>query len=150
MARDKNGRFLKGNIPFNLGNNTQPFTDEERRLRHNERSRQWIANNKDKRKKYYEENRDSYLKIGKNNSYLRKYGITLSEKLDRLKSQGYQCLICSRQINQYSGKVDHDHETGQIRGILCNFCNTALGSFQDDVQLLQNAIEYLKINVTKN
>lgn len=39
--------------------------------------------------------------------------------------------------------VDHSHQTGQIRGLLCDPCNTALGLFQDDQNRLQNAMEYL-------
>lgn len=40
--------------------------------------------------------------------------------------------------------VDHDHETGEIRGILCEYCNRALGMVKDDVAVLENMINYLK------
>jgi hypothetical protein len=40
--------------------------------------------------------------------------------------------------------VDHNHDTGEVRGILCHSCNTALGRFGDDVWLLQAALDYLK------
>lgn len=40
--------------------------------------------------------------------------------------------------------VDHDHETGLVRGILCPNCNRALGLVRDDVEVLQQMIEYLK------
>ena len=41
--------------------------------------------------------------------------------------------------------VDHNHKTGRVRGILCSFCNTALGKFDDSVGLLARAIEYLEV-----
>jgi hypothetical protein len=40
--------------------------------------------------------------------------------------------------------VDHDHETKDVRGILCRRCNLALGQFRDNVELLENAVKYLK------
>lgn len=39
--------------------------------------------------------------------------------------------------------VDHDHETGKVRGLLCNSCNVMLGHSKDDVAILQKGIEYL-------
>ena len=40
--------------------------------------------------------------------------------------------------------MDHDHITGQFRGVICRFCNTGLGSFKDSVNYLTRAIEYLQ------
>jgi hypothetical protein len=40
--------------------------------------------------------------------------------------------------------IDHDHTTGQVRGLLCDNCNPALGSFKDNIETLQKAIDYLK------
>lgn len=52
------------------------------------------------------------------------------------------CQICGEDEETLS--LDHDHETMEIRGWLCFRCNTGLGFFRDDVDLLQNAIEYLE------
>lgn len=61
------------------------------------------------------------------------------------------CDICGKPetINGNNGKVkrlaeDHCHETGQWRGRLCQRCNTALGLFNDDIEILKRAIEYLQ------
>lgn len=58
--------------------------------------------------------------------------------------QGGRCAICRREPEQ--GRrlaVDHDHATGEVRGLLCKACNTALGMFRDDVASLARAIGYL-------
>lgn len=84
-----------------------------------------------------------------NSKLLKQYGIT-SEIYDAiLKSQDNRCAICGIDSNEVvNGKntrfaVDHDHETGDIRGLLCGNCNRSLGGLKDSPQLLQNAISYL-------
>jgi len=42
--------------------------------------------------------------------------------------------------------VDHCHSSGKVRGLLCHHCNTALGKFQDSVEVLSSAIDYLRKN----
>lgn len=61
-----------------------------------------------------------------------------------LRSQGGGCALCHRPPRP--GKVlhvDHDHETGSVRGLLCFTCNNALGDFEDDPGRLRAAITYL-------
>ena len=77
------------------------------------------------------------------------YGITLEEYQAKLESQGNVCAICGQpeQVKR-DGQVkalavDHDHETGKVRGILCQACNKALGLLKDDVSLFQKSIDYL-------
>lgn len=60
-----------------------------------------------------------------------------------LKEQGGLCLICQRDLAG-KGHVDHDHKTGEVRGILCFPCNGGLGQFQEDTAVLSRAIEYLR------
>ena len=52
------------------------------------------------------------------------------------------CQICQRELGD-KPHVDHDHETGAVRGILCFNCNGGLGQFGDDIDRLEQAIEYL-------
>lgn len=69
------------------------------------------------------------------------YRATISDAdLVDLKATVTQCVICGD-----SGKlvVDHDHQTGMVRGMLCNHCNRGLGHFRDDPMLLEFAAQYL-------
>lgn len=63
-------------------------------------------------------------------------------------SQDNKCLICLEHKADSPGKyvglyVDHCHKTGEIRGLLCNQCNTGLGRFRDDKAIMRRAIKYL-------
>jgi len=75
----------------------------------------------------------------------RKYGITIEQYDELLAGQGGGCAICGREPRpDISLHLDHDHESGQLRGILCFRCNNALGDFDDDLGLLRAAIRYLE------
>ena len=88
---------------------------------------------------------------------LTKYGIGKGEYDLMLKAQGGTCMICNkgghiRKKGSRKGKagtpiplsVDHNHETGQVRGLLCLNCNTGIGHFKDDADLIKKALEYLE------
>jgi hypothetical protein len=75
-----------------------------------------------------------------------KYGLTEEDVATMLENQGGVCAICHRLPNGKSLAVDHCHTTGKIRGLLCHSCNTSLGHFNDDVVILERAIQYLKSN----
>jgi hypothetical protein len=64
-----------------------------------------------------------------------------------LEAQDYKCAICGVLDVVAPGNgalaVDHCHETGRVRGLLCSICNTSLGGFRDDPELLQRAVNYL-------
>lgn len=79
------------------------------------------------------------------NRYLKyTYGITLDQYNELLKLQNFGCAICGIHHEVKQLFVDHCHKTNKVRGLLCNFCNTGLGNFQDDPKLLETAIDYLK------
>ena len=76
-----------------------------------------------------------------------KYGITGSDYTKMLEDQNNCCAICN--INQEHVRhqrlyIDHDHDTGAVRELLCNPCNAALGLFNDSSKFVQNAANYLK------
>ena len=76
---------------------------------------------------------------------IRQYGIGFDEYNEMFKEQGGECAICKTHQNELDKPlyIDHDHDTGDVRGLLCMKCNTALGLLQDDVISLQRAAEYL-------
>ena len=54
------------------------------------------------------------------------------------------CMICGLSFETRSKLIDHCHVTGVVRGLLCFSCNTALGHFKDDIDVLKSAIRYLE------
>ena len=76
----------------------------------------------------------------------KKYGIT-SEEYDRmLTEQNYSCYICHKHEDKLdrSLAVDHCHETGKVRGLLCGNCNRFLGQINDNIDTASRLLEYLK------
>lgn len=79
---------------------------------------------------------------------LRLYGITPEIYDAMLKEQMGLCAICKHaSMDGTRLTVDHDHDTGQVRGLLCRSCNRALGLFRDKVENLAAATTYLKTSV---
>lgn len=84
-------------------------------------------------KKHYEE-------IGR----YKKYGITKDHYLEFLEKQDGNCAICVKPLS--GGKdehIDHDHVTGQVRGVLCSSCNLAIGKLKDSPEIILRAAEYI-------
>ena len=80
-------------------------------------------------------------KVSDRKSHLkRKYGLTLEAFDELLASQGGGCAICGRPD---ADNVDHDHETGRVRGILCFPCNVAIGLLDDDEERALAAVAYI-------
>lgn len=73
------------------------------------------------------------------------YGITTEEYEAILKAQGGKCAICQRATGASKKlSVDHDHKTGEVRGLLCTPCNRdVLGHLRDSVVALLRAVRYL-------
>lgn len=81
----------------------------------------------------------------------KKYGLTPTDLDAMIASQDGACGICRRSIrftgdrvDEAAAHIDHNHDTGRVRGLLCSTCNTALGKFKDSVAVLSSAIEYLR------
>lgn len=77
--------------------------------------------------------------------------MTLDEHTKMYEAQRGECAICHKVMDQVNVKqgnnscaVDHDHKTGNVRSLLCGQCNRLLGQANDEVTILQNAIDYLR------
>ena len=150
------------------------MTDEEKRKKKLETQKRWREKNKDKIKSYYEANKEKicaqarqwakdnpeaikrhreskswgsewYRTTGRNATLLRTYGITEEEYEARIVAQGSKCAICGEPLdNSKTTHLNHNHETGELRGFLCMNCNNGIGKFKDRIDLLEAAIVYLK------
>lgn len=101
-------------------------------------------------KKCSNERTTSYARLNKDKiptsgyTLKRRYGISSEQYLLLLEDQKEVCKICGLFCKTgRSLAVDHNHETGKVRGLLCSSCNVGLGNFKDDTNLLKKAIEYL-------
>lgn len=77
----------------------------------------------------------------------KKYGLTIEDYELMLNAQGGACAICgSDQVRGFGKRmaVDHCHDTGKVRGILCGNCNRGIGNFAHDPELLEAASRYLR------
>jgi hypothetical protein len=103
-----------------------------------ERHRKWAANNADRVAEYRE--KDPWT-LAKRCS---RRGITPEQLVDRYERQEGCCAICKTEVALMESAIDHNHATGEFRGVLCKQCNRALGMFGDSLSTLKNAVEYLE------
>ena len=109
-----------------------------------ERDKQYRLKNKDKYRaksaEWYKANKDR----AKNYHFLRRYNISLDDYNRMVIEQDGKCWTCSVKAEDEVLVVDHNHLTGEVRGLLCHKCNTGLGLFRDNQGYLLKAVEYLR------
>lgn len=98
-------------------------------------------------KDYHLRNKEKVAKINRKHKLMRNYGITIEQYEILLKKQSGKCAICgTSEIRRAKAKyfnIDHNHKTGNIRGLLCHDCNIILGKLNDDIEMCKNIIKYL-------
>ena len=120
----------------------EPRTTVEKRKERAEYMRQWLRASRAANPDYF---KDKDLK--------KLYGVTLDWYKEQYAKQGGVCAICSKPETtvihgkQVSLAVDHCHDTGKVRGLLCVPCNRGIGMLQHNRDLLQKAIAYLETYV---
>ena len=118
-------------------------TPEENERRNRERRERYAADSayrqkcKDNAKRSPEKRRQRTIEA---------YGISVERYGDLLSEANWKCQICGTTHSDTQRKrlhIDHCHQSGRVRGVLCSKCNTGIGQFRDSVELLGNAQVYL-------
>lgn len=101
---------------------------------------------KQRAKQDYLLNRDRAIKAARNYHLLDRYDLSLDDYNNLAGKQNWKCTCCGDDgaLSKRGLHVDHDHETGFIRGLLCSRCNSGLGHFKDSIRRLLKAIDYLQ------
>jgi len=131
-AQSKYGKQNKCKVCINLKLRSPLSIKAREKLRI--RNKEKRANSKDFRDHMY------YVGISS------KYGLSREDYLVMYEEQQGSCAICGINETMLNGKrlvVDHCHDTGEVRGLLCVRCNTGIGMLQDNAEILASAVDYL-------
>lgn len=124
-----------------------PYKDPAKRA---EQKRKWAKENPEYAKEYKKNNKKKSAEYMREYHLMKTYNMTIEDWNEMYKKQNGCCAICGiHQMNiPNNGKlhVDHNHKTGKVRGLLCSRCNQVLGLFDEDVERMQNAYDYLTIS----
>jgi Autographiviridae endonuclease VII len=117
----------------------------ENRAKDPERHRHYCRKHNAKRK-----NDPAYIAARSNRNYKKKYGLSKQEVQYLHTIQNNKCAICDvpASTQRYGVlKVDHNHTTGNIRGLLCSACNLGIGYFKENITAIKEAANYLDLRV---
>src|SRR5262245_34375365 len=143
------GKWPTGVLRYNDGNkgNNRPCNLRDAtvvRGKHNWRTKEGKA-------AYQLEYRQDKREVFRYQEIQRKLGLTAEQYQAKLDAQGGVCAICKKAETAVSRMkkvrwlaVDHDHDTKEVRELLCNACNVIIGLSGEDVTVLENCIAYLK------
>lgn len=118
---------------------------EKNKEKINAYGKRWALENRDKKSAYERNWAKKYPEKAIGQRLFYNHGITLEQYNQMFVNQNGICLICKKYDK--AGKrlvVDHNHESGTIRGLLCDSCNKGLGNFKENLESLAEAIKYLK------
>ncbi len=110
---------------------------------------EWRSENRDKfnaiAKTWKQRNPTKHKECNRNSTLKRIYGIDSKTYDEMFTSQAGRCKVCNKHQSSLTKAlaVDHCHITNRVRGLLCSDCNTGLGLFKDDLNVLEAAIKYL-------
>lgn len=105
--------------------------------------KEWLAANPTKPAEYAKKYNENTQEKRRQAQRKHRYGLTADQFDAMLEQQDNKCAICSRSFEGTKVFVDHCHSVGNVRGLLCPSCNTALGLIHDDLGWLTKAKKYL-------
>lgn len=144
-TKDLNGFYKNKGEPLGYSYTCQPCALEYNKI--------WRSENKKRSAKIVQDWKDRNPEKVYTGKLRREYNISFEEFQIILKNQNSMCSIClikiekpyiAKKLNIESVYVDHCHKTNKIRGLLCQHCNTGIGFFRDNIEIMKNAINYLK------
>lgn len=122
----------------------------------NKKTREYQKANKGKvanyTKKHREKYGETYKEKARNIKYQLSYGIGTKEYNVLFDQQSGRCAICGEKESHGRSEhlfINHCHKSGKIRGLLCNLCNGGIGKLKDNPNIIENALEYLKLHQPK-
>ena len=107
-------------------------------------TKEWSQGNIDQRKEHKKKWQDKNNKYHREYNLQRNYGLSITEWDAMYVAQDGRCTICKKSIDADKMHTDHNHDTGEVRGLLCSKCNMLLGLADDSTTTLQAAITYLE------
>ncbi len=116
------------------------------RALHPDANREWKAKNRTRLRKYKREYHAAHPDQHRRRQLRAKFDLTPEQYAEMLLAQGGVCAICKgpEPREGYALAVDHDHATGEVRGILCSHCNRAVGWLADQPERVRAAAVYLE------
>jgi len=132
-----------------MANRSPAYREQQRRYRNSEKYRQtraaWRARTREKQRNYVRLHRLRHPFKRWEQEVHAKYGIDRAQFDSMICGQQGRCLICSKTLMGFrEPHVDHDHATGEVRGLLCFNCNVLLGAARDNPETLRAAAQYLE------
>jgi hypothetical protein len=143
--KEKNRRWRQNNLE--KARQTQRDWQAANKEKCKEYSHNWRINNPERAKEQSRANNKRHPERMREKAWRdRGINLTVAEYNLMLEGQDGLCAICKKPQDVFKKwfAVDHDHHTGKIRGLLCFHCNSGIGKFEDSLELLVRAVDYIK------
>lgn len=126
------------NFPKRSGGKTRQLYKSWCKACHKEVHQSWVEGNPDKVRGYRAKDKWTLHKR------CSRHGITVEEFWSIYEEQDGTCPVCDKAIEAEDSAIDHNHKTGEVRGILCKSCNRALGLLGDNPDTMFRGFTYLQ------